>query len=455
MTDSLPIVDPEFEALIPPLAEEELSLLEHGLLVDGCRDALVVWKETGILLDGHNRLRICREHGLPFRTVEVSIADRSAAEDWIDTNQLGRRNLSPDAASRIRGRVYNRTRKPVGAPEGNANAEKQIGKTCHFVSDDTLQTDVVCKHHAPKKLVDLFDSKSQPEPSAPDDFGDMFDEAAPAVTTRKPSAPSAPVRSLADVLAGDPTFVPEEAAAKVQAAPAKTAERLAVLYGVSERTIRNDGQFAAAVDALKATQPDIEKRVMSGDIPSRSAVVEAAKNPEKATEILAAKPHVANNSGENEWYTPAAYIELARSVMGRIDLDPASCAQANQTVQADAFFCKEDNGLDQEWHGAVWLNPPYAQPMIAQFSDKLVLEFKTGRTSQACVLVNNGTETGWGQALLSACSAVCFPQSRVRFLDPCGKLGAPLQGQMLLYFGSSEGVGRFKFHADKFGIVKS
>lgn len=442
MTDSLPIVDPEFEALIPPLAEEELSLLEHGLLVDGCRDALVVWRETGILLDGHNRLRICREHGLPFRTVEVSIADRSAAEDWIDTNQLGRRNLSPDAASRIRGRVYNRTRKPIVAQEGNSNAEKQIGKTCPFVLE-RLSTDVSDKRSV------------QPEPSDLDDFGDMFDEAAPAVTTRKPSAPSVTIRSLADVLASDPTFVPEEAASKVQAAPAKTAERLAVLYGVSERTIRNDGQFAAAVDSLKATQPDIEKRVMSGDIPSRSAVVEAAKNPEKATEILAAKPHVANNSGENEWYTPAAYIELARTVMGRIDMDPASCAQANQTVQADAFFCKEENGLDHEWHGAVWLNPPYAQPMIAQFSDKLVMEFRVGRTSQACVLVNNGTETGWGQTLLSACSAVCFPQSRVRFLAPYGKLGAPLQGQMLLYFGPSEGVERFNFHADKFGIVKS
>ena len=73
------------------------------------------------------------------------------------------------------------------------------------------------------------------------------------------------------------------------------------------------------------------------------------------------------NTGEFERYTPAQYIEAARRVLGEIDLDPASCEIAQRTVKAVEYFTAKDDGLEQEWHGRVWLNPPYAQPVIAQF----------------------------------------------------------------------------------------
>jgi hypothetical protein len=67
------------------------------------------------------------------------------------------------------------------------------------------------------------------------------------------------------------------------------------------------------------------------------------------------------SSASAEWYTPAPYIEAAREVLGAIDLDPASSAQANATVRATAFFSKDDDGLARDWSGRAFLNPPYGK----------------------------------------------------------------------------------------------
>ena len=103
---------------------------------------------------------------------------------------------------------------------------------------------------------------------------------------------------------------------------------------------------------------------------------------------------------------------------GTIDIDPASSAIANKTVQAPEYYTKENSGLDVDWHGNVWLNPPYAQPLISLFCEKLINSCET--INQACVLVNNATETGWGNSLLSGCDAVCFVKGRIKYIDEDG-----------------------------------
>ena len=158
----------------------------------------------------------------------------------------------------------------------------------------------------------------------------------------------------------------------------------------------------------------------------------------KALGWIETTAHVSHNSGENEWYTPPKFIEAATEVMGSIDTDPASNKIANKTVQATTFYDKEDDGLEQAWGETVWINPPYSQPDISLFCDALVSRLESGEVKEACALVNNATETVFGQKLLSICNAVCFPSGRIKFLDSQGDAkGAPLQGQMIVYFGNN------------------
>lgn len=169
-----------------------------------------------------------------------------------------------------------------------------------------------------------------------------------------------------------------------------------------------------------------------------------------AAEKAAAKPFVANNTGNNEWYTPPAIIEAAREVLGGFDLDPASSEIANATVQAPLFYTAETDGLAQDWPiGRIWCNPPYATGLIGRFATRLAAEFRRGSTG--IVLTNNATETAWFQELAGVSSAICFPLSRVRFLRPEGEAGAPLQGQAIFYSGEDADGFAERFAA--FGIV--
>lgn len=159
--------------------------------------------------------------------------------------------------------------------------------------------------------------------------------------------------------------------------------------------------------------------------------------------------HVGNNSGDFEWYTPDYIIEAARAAMGTIDLDPASCETANEIIKATKFYSNKDDGLQQLWYGNVWLNPPYARSVIDNFSDKIIQELPN--INQACVIVNNATETTWLQQLMNVCNAICFIKGRVKFYNMDeNRIGAPLQGQVVLYFGNK--TNNFLKEFNQYGI---
>jgi phage N-6-adenine-methyltransferase len=149
-----------------------------------------------------------------------------------------------------------------------------------------------------------------------------------------------------------------------------------------------------------------------------------------------------------EWYTPAQYIEAARVVLGGIDLDPASCEIANQTVRADRFYSAEDDGLRQQWSGRVWLNPPYCG-LAGEFIAKLAEEYQAGNVTAAVVLVNaHATDTKWFQPLWAG--HLCFTDRRINFYGP-GTVSGNTHGSTIVYFGKEPD--RFVEVFDEFGPV--
>ncbi|WP_204137408.1 DNA N-6-adenine-methyltransferase [Halomicronema sp. CCY15110] len=153
-------------------------------------------------------------------------------------------------------------------------------------------------------------------------------------------------------------------------------------------------------------------------------------------------------SKSNEWYTKPRYIELARTVLGAIDLDPATCPTAQKWIQATTFYTQEDDGFNRSWFGCMWLNPPYGAK-AGTWMLKAIAEYESGNVQAAILLVRGDSK---GMKALKAQFPCCEPNHRLCFIDASGQEGKrPIPGYHFFYLGPD--VDRFKQVFSAIGMI--
>lgn len=141
-------------------------------------------------------------------------------------------------------------------------------------------------------------------------------------------------------------------------------------------------------------------------------------------------------SGLYEYYTPLAIIEAARKVLGTIELDPASSANANKTVRAIEFFDEAKDGLQQTWFGNVWMNHPFSRENNPKWINKLLGSYKAGTVESACCITYACTSEKWFQPLMGY--PQCYLSPRTNYLLPDGTVKRGVtKGSVVTYFGDS------------------
>jgi hypothetical protein len=128
----------------------------------------------------------------------------------------------------------------------------------------------------------------------------------------------------------------------------------------------------------------------------------------------------------DEWYTPA-YIFDALGV--RFDLDVAAPYGGGPHVPAREWFAQ--HGLERDWHGFIWMNPPFGgrnglEPWLRKFIAH----------GNGIALVPDRTSAPWFQTYCTQADAVLFVAPKIKFERPDGSIGKqPGTGTALLARG--------------------
>jgi hypothetical protein len=304
------IILDELRNFIPPLSLDEYSQLESNILQHGCQSPIQVWqtlkKNLGIafekeddlayvLVDGHNRYKICTSHNLPFEVYVLSFDSQKDAKDYMINLQLGRRNLSQNQISYFRGLRYN-----------NEKADK---------SDNLL----------------INSSKGQNAPSVNEG---QKDDNLGSKSPKGQNDPSGNEGQKDDILGLKSSKGQNDPSIKT------TAERLAKEYNVSPKTIKRDAEFA---DGLEKIDSELRNNILDGKIKvDKGTIQKLSKSPIKTPITSVQELHELADKFDNASENKAIKLSdrVRESVKNADDFD--------LTITIKGGFLVK-NGLESVW----------------------------------------------------------------------------------------------------------
>ena len=170
-SERTPVVLPEMEQLLPPLSGEQFSSLESDILENGCYAPIIV-NEDMVIIDGHNRFRVCEKHGLSYRMLVFSFADLLEAKQWALDTQKGRRNLDkwelgqialklkPEIEAKARANQGIRTDLSVNSPKGYSptDTRKEMAQAVG-IGEQAMGRIAQLTENAPQSLKNALENK--------------------------------------------------------------------------------------------------------------------------------------------------------------------------------------------------------------------------------------------------------------------------------------------------------
>ncbi len=153
--------------------------------------------------------------------------------------------------------------------------------------------------------------------------------------------------------------------------------------------------------------------------------------------------HKVNAYNKEDWVTPKYILDA----LGKFDLDPccpnvmpwptakvmitnseSACTSLDNRVDESLI---RGNGMNMDWSGRVWCNPPYGLMMNPWITRMRI-------HNNGVLLIPNATENAiWHTDIFPYASEICFIKGRVSFCNTSGQpVDNNVSGSVLIAFGN-------------------